>query len=1066
MVVSAVGPMVGAVAVPPGSHDKPTTKLFGFVLEGAYSVVGGSPTGTGEFKNGNAGPYPEGACVPSLVEVRNTGSATDSFDIVPYYDYQGEAVGVEDLRVLDTALTDPEKDADDLNDFTFSSSPLSVATSFKTDLGGTVAANVSGPFSGASGSTPVSGSDTVRHYNVLLVDVPGQTAVRILMCAKLGVDASEYGKGASMSVRLGDGGAENIAMQAQQLLVLPSLTLRKVVVGSATPDQWSFTVTPSVNGESSFPIPSGEDSVTIGNISPDGSYTVAESGPSGYEFTSGSGENCVFNGDVASATVAASKPPTDATCVFTNTEIKQPKLTVIKTVVNDDGGTAVVVDFPLSIDGKTVLSGVQETVSAGAHAVGETGSAGYDATFGGDCDASGNVTVANGEEKTCTITNDDKPAQLTVRKVVVNDDGGDSVPSDFYLTVTGTDVSLGSFPGSSDGTVVTLDAGAYGVDETDSLGYSKDIGVGCSGTIGVGESRTCMITNDDPPVDPPPTGTLIVTKQVVNDDGGTLAAGNFTIRVVGNGPTPTSFLGSTEGTTVTIEAGDYSVSEDAVAGYVASYSDDCSGVIAADETKRCVVTNDDVKAKLLVKKIVIDDHDGAKTSADFTMNVTGTDVSLASFPGSASGTEVTLDAGTYGVDEADDLGYAKTIGAGCSGTIGVGEERTCTITNEYQAPDETGGTLTVTKVVTNDDGGTLTVSDFPLFVDDASVTSGVKNTVSVGAHVVSETTRSGYVGTFGGDCDSTGSVTVNDGEDKTCTITNDDPVSGGGTGGDDETQTTLTVTKVVTNNDGGTLAVSDFPLFVDGNAVSSGVANTVATGTHKVTETSKGGYVGTFGGDCDSTGSVTVNDGESKTCTITNDDPAPNVGGGQSTGGGGSSGGSSGGSQAVGGGGGFTVSTNITVVTHVVNDRGGNLTASAVTLDLDSGNPVAIDRLTAAAILSTVLSGSESGTTTSVDPGGYSVAVTSAHQDYDTTYGTDCNGTIMSGQTKVCTVTLDQKDVGPAPAVLGVSDEAASDPSAPQPMVLGASDELPRTGLPPALLLAPLVLFAVLKKKR
>ena len=38
---------------------------------------------------------------------------------------------------------------------------------------------------------------------------------------------------------------------------------------------------------------------------------------------------------------------------------------------------------------------------------------------------------------TCTITNDDQPATLTLVKTVTNDNGGTAVPTDWTLTATG-----------------------------------------------------------------------------------------------------------------------------------------------------------------------------------------------------------------------------------------------------------------------------------------------------------------------------------------------------------------------------------------------------------------------------------------------------------------------------------------------------------------------------------------------------------------------------------------------------------------------------------------------------
>jgi uncharacterized repeat protein (TIGR01451 family) len=88
--------------------------------------------------------------------------------------------------------------------------------------------------------------------------------------------------------------------------------------------------------------------------------------------------------------------------------------------------------------------------------------------------------------------------------------------------------------------------------------------------------------------------------------------------------------------------------------------------------------------------------------------------------------------------------------------------------------------------------------------------------------------------------------------------------------------TTLTVVKTVINDDGGSLGVGDFPLFMDGAGVASGMPTDVAPGAHTVSEFNQPGYTaGPFGGDCAADGSVSIGFGENKTCTITNDDQPP-----------------------------------------------------------------------------------------------------------------------------------------------------------------------------------------------
>jgi hypothetical protein len=83
---------------------------------------------------------------------------------------------------------------------------------------------------------------------------------------------------------------------------------------------------------------------------------------------------------------------------------------------------------------------------------------------------------------------------------------------------------------------------------------------------------------------------------VINNDSGHASASQFTMTI--NGVTAVggnSFPGQeSPGTTKTVNAGSYSVSETGPAGYVAFLSADCSGTIALDQTKTCTVTNNDI----------------------------------------------------------------------------------------------------------------------------------------------------------------------------------------------------------------------------------------------------------------------------------------------------------------------------------------------------------------------------------------------------------------------------------------------------------------------------------------
>jgi Ca2+-binding RTX toxin-like protein len=96
------------------------------------------------------------------------------------------------------------------------------------------------------------------------------------------------------------------------------------------------------------------------------------------------------------------------------------------------------------------------------------------------------------------------------------------------------------------------------------------------------------------PYCPPTTATLKVIKHVVNDSGGTAVASNFILDSGGTNDSPDNFPGQeAPGTDVTLDPGTYNVTETGPPGYVATFSADCTGVIAAGETKTCTVTNND-----------------------------------------------------------------------------------------------------------------------------------------------------------------------------------------------------------------------------------------------------------------------------------------------------------------------------------------------------------------------------------------------------------------------------------------------------------------------------------------
>jgi len=842
-------------------------------------------------------------------------------------------------------------------------------TSRSATPGGTIS-ETSGPFSGVNISgisfTEVGGQgacgtgerETQVSFNVISssVDIYILWGGRLASPADLGVGAGNGAasyQGASLHMKLLFPN-KDVSISPAAIIELATVTVQKIVdSGSATPDQWCFNISPNPNIETLPKCPtSGSDTVTFLDLST-GSYQITETSVAGYSFASGTGTNCTFTGSTSTASVTSAVNAINATCVFHNSfDDIAPKLTLVKTVTNDNGGTAVVADFPLFINGDSVTSGGKNTLSANVlYTATETTKTGYAASvWSGNCTENGTITLQPGDDKTCTITNDDIQPKLHVIKHVINDDGGLLKAKDFDITVTGQSPNPATFDGAEDpGALVMLNQGSYSVDETAVSGYTKTLSADCSGSIAVGQENACTITNDDQP------GTLIVIKHVINDNLGTKTASDFSITVTGTNVKPSAtFLGAeSPGTTVTLNAGSYSVDETAVFGYAKSLSADCSGSIANDETKTCTITNDDIQPKLHVVKHVINDNGGNAVAGDFTMNVTGSSPSPVSFPGiENSGTLVMLNAGAYSVDENVFSGYAKSLSANCSTNISVGEEKTCTITNDDIVP-----TITLIKAVNNDHGGNAIPADFTLKIDNQGVAQNIVIPVTSNAdHSIDEVLISGYqfVSITGTGCPTQlgGTVNLNEGENIACTITNEDlPAK-------------ITLVKEVTNDNGGTAGLNDFGILINGNVVTSGVANEVNSNTnHAINEAGLTGYqfVSITGANCPQSlgGTVTLNEGQEITCTITNDDIQP----------------------------------KLHVIKHVINDNGGTKNAADFSITVTGSNPSPATFV-----------GSESGTLVVLNAGSYGVdeAVVTG---YAKTLTIDCAGTLLVGDEKTCTIT-------------------------------------------------------------
>jgi hypothetical protein len=136
----------------------------------------------------------------------------------------------------------------------------------------------------------------------------------------------------------------------------------------------------------------GADSTFLGTVIDDAGITIG----SNVQWT---GQALAFNGTIS----------TDADTITVPSCPPSATLTVIKSVVNDNGGTKSVSDFPLLVGTTGVTSGIATLFTPGSYVVSEINSGGYlSSVWGADCDTDGNITLINGDNKTCTITNNDR----------------------------------------------------------------------------------------------------------------------------------------------------------------------------------------------------------------------------------------------------------------------------------------------------------------------------------------------------------------------------------------------------------------------------------------------------------------------------------------------------------------------------------------------------------------------------------------------------------------------------------------------------------------------------------
>jgi hypothetical protein len=162
------------------------------------------------------------------------------------------------------------------------------------------------------------------------------------------------------------------------------------------------------------------------------------------------------------------------------------------------------------------------TVNAGTYSVVETAVAGYTTTYDNCTD----VVIPNGGSATCTITNDDQPATLIVKKVLFTDDGGTLDYEDFEFSINSGPAVAFEADAQNE---FKVNAGTYSVIEvaTYSAYYTTTYDNCTDVVIPNGGTATCTITNDDRALNQP--SIAINSLSILLDSSRKVTTGQFTI---------------------------------------------------------------------------------------------------------------------------------------------------------------------------------------------------------------------------------------------------------------------------------------------------------------------------------------------------------------------------------------------------------------------------------------------------------------------------------------------------------------------------------------------------------
>ena len=470
-------------------------------------------------------------------------------------------------------------------------------------------------------------------------------------------------------------------------------------------------------------------------------------------------------------------------------------------------------------------------------------------------------------------------ALLTVNNVVVNDNGGSKVASDFSFSVNGWPPVAFEADGSN---VLRVPAGTYAITELAVSGYTDSL-ADCSGIVlAAGGSATCNVSNNDDELiaiaaaSKPtylPGETVAVSARVLRNGVPVVGVRVYFDALKPNGINHVLLSANTD------SAGDARASfvsgtgTSSIGSYQMTATATSGGLTAKGHTTFAV--QQPQPATLTVNKVVLNENGGSKAASDFRFSVNGGTPVAFETDGS---NVLSVPAGTYTVTEPAVSGYTASM-ANCSGIVLVsGASATCTITNTDLAAPALAATVG-TSQATYLAGETVMMwarvlnGDVPVVgvkVNFDALKPNDINHVRLSANTDSDGyARTSFVSGTGPSSIGTYQLTA--------TATSTGVTTSANTTFAVQSQApqpaTLTVTKVVLNNNGGSKVASDFGFSVNGGTpvafeADGSNAVSVPAGTYTVTEPAVADYTASLA-NCSG---IVLAAGDSATCSITNTD--------------------------------------------------------------------------------------------------------------------------------------------------------------------------------------------------